>query len=159
MNVTKNLTSQAEKTTTENLISLAVLALITPLPLVILALFSTGCAGGTSGTKGAARQYFSTEFNKWIAGAESDVSTFLSGIYKALIGFDIRSIVKVKPSGIAVPLEVSANRPDDFETWPAYKINVAIEWESQAGSPMEKVTTYILTWNPHKQEWYAKEDR
>jgi len=159
MNVTKKLISLAATAKTENLISLAVLALITPIPLVILALFSTGCSGGTSGTKGAARHYFSTEFNKWIAGEESNVSTFLSGLYKPPIGYDIRSIVKVKATGIAVPLEVSANRPSDFDTWPAYKVNVSIEWESQAGSPMEKVTTYVLTWNPHKQEWYANAQR
>lgn len=117
-----------------------------------------GCQGMTTpGTEAAARQHFSTEFQNWIAGQESEVATFRFKIQGLAlpIGYSVRSVAKDKPDPLA--FERSKGLPEGWEQWPAYKFNVAIEWKSKAGTPIEKISTYTLTWNPKEKKWYVHE--
>lgn len=122
--------------------------------LVILCGFSGGCSGGT---EASARKHFGNEFTKWMSGQENEVSTMKSRIDNLLnpIGFDVRSVVQDKPDPLA--FDNSHGLPESWKTWPAWRFNVAIEWKSRAGTPIEKVTTYTLTWNKPEQKWYVTE--
>lgn len=116
-----------------------------------------GCGAGPAGSQQAAQSHFEGEFEKWIAGVESEVTTMASrtGLLKPPISYDIRSITDEDPDPLA--FDSSFGLPENWEEWPAYKFNVVIEWESEAGSPLENVTTYRLTWNTHEQKWYVNE--
>lgn len=125
--------------------------------LLAMALMA-GCSTNSVGTEAAARSFFHTEFQKWIAGESSAVATKQSQrlLFAPPISYDIRSVAKSEPDFLA-----SRNMkeiPADWQTWPAFKLNVAIEWKSEDGSPMTKVTRYILTWNSAEQQWYASEE-
>jgi hypothetical protein len=114
-----------------------------------------------AGTEASARKHFDAEFHKWIAGQETEVSTMKSriGNLKNPISYDIRSVVPDKPDLLAIAEDYNKNgepKGDEGE-WTAWKFNVAIEWESQAGTPIEKVTTYTLTWNPRQKKWFVTE--
>lgn len=127
--------------------------------LVLAALTLTlvsGCGGQTVGTQQAAESHFDREFQKWMAGKESEASTmtYHSGLQPP-IGYDIRSITSDDPDPLAY--DRTTELPDNWREWPAYKFNVVIEWNSEAGTPLEKVTTYRLTWNSHEQKWYVNE--
>lgn len=124
--------------------------------LICLSLFS-GCGTGPAGSQAAAQSYFDSECQKWIAGQESKVTTMDSRIksLQAPISYDIRSITTDEPDPLA--FDRSSELPENWKDWPAYKLNVAIEWKSEAGTPLEKVTTYRLTWNSHEQKWYVAE--
>jgi hypothetical protein len=90
-----------------------------------------GCSADSPGTEAGARKYFDTEFKKWMAGQDSDV-TNLDFSIKALkepISYEIRSVVQDKPRFDAV--QEPTNLPDGWQQWPAYKLNVAIEWKSK----------------------------
>ena len=130
--------------------------MILSLALLCLSLIS-GCGTGPVGSQAAAQAHFDSEFQKWIAGQESEVTTMDSRIksLQAPISYDIRSITSDEPDPLA--FDRSSKLPENWREWPAYKFNVATEWKSEAGSPMEKVTTYRLTWNSHEQKWYVAE--
>ena len=130
--------------------------MILSLALLCLSLIC-GCGTGPVGSQAAAQAYFDSEFQKWIAGQESEVTTMDSRIksLQAPISYDIRSITTDEPDPLA--FDRSSKLPENWREWPAYKFNVATEWKSEAGSPMEKVTTYRLTWNSHEQKWYVAE--
>ena len=130
--------------------------MILSLALLCLSLIC-GCGTGPVGSQAAAQAYFDSEFQKWIAGQESEVTTMDSRIksLQAPISYDIRSITSDEPDPLA--FDRSSKLPENWREWPAYKFNVATEWKSEAGSPMEKVTTYRLTWNSHEQKWYVAE--
>ena len=119
---------------------------------------AVGCSTNTVGTESAARKYFQTEFQKWMAGETSAVATKRSQalLLAPPISYDIRSIVQGEPDFLAS--NHTGKLPADWKTWPAFKLNVAIEWKSEAGTPMTKVTTYLLTWNSAEKRWYARED-
>lgn len=123
--------------------------------LVVVSMF--GCSANTVGTEAAARKYFDSEFKKWIAGATSTVATKHSQrmMLAAPISYDLRSIVPGEPDFLAS--QDTSKLPDDWTTWPAYKVNVAIEWKSEQGSPMTDVTRYLLTWNAAEKRWYVTE--
>lgn len=123
--------------------------------LLCLSLFP-GCGLGPAGYQAAAESHFNSEFGKWIAGKESEVSTmtYHSGLQPP-IGYDIRSITSDDPDPLAY--DRSYELPENWREWPAYKFNVATEWKSEAGSPMEKVTTYRLTWNSQEKKWYVNQ--
>ena len=116
-----------------------------------------GCNADTTGTQAAARSHFETEFQKWIAGDESEVTTmeYHAMLLQPPIGYDIRSITNEKPDPLA--FDRNLKLPKEWKEWPAYKFNVVIEWKSESKSPIEKVTTYRLTWNSHEQKWYVAE--
>ena len=67
------------------------------------------------------------------------------------IGYEIRSVVPDKPKFGAWVEETDVQTVTDWDSWPAYKFNVYIEWRSKADTPLEKVTIYTLTWNPHEK--------
>lgn len=71
------------------------------------------------------------------------------------ISYTIKSIVADKPDFLA--LSDGDDLPDDWRTYPAYRANVGIEFRSEAGTPLEKVATYTITWNKPKDEWYITE--
>lgn len=116
-----------------------------------------GCSANAPGTEVAARKYFGAEFNKWMAGEENTVSTMRSRtrLLQEPIGYDIRSVVADKPDFLAC--QDTAKLPEDWRTWPAFKFNVAIEWKSEAETPLTKVTAYTLTWNTTEKRWYVTE--
>lgn len=91
-----------------------------------------------------------------MSGTASEVTTmdYRFGL-KPPINYDIRSIADDTPDPLAT--DGSYELPDNWRDWPAYKLNVVVEWESQAGSPMENVTTYRMTWNLHERKWYVNE--
>ena len=117
-----------------------------------------GCSATSVGMEAAARSFFQAEFKKWIAGESSAVATKQSQrlLLAPPISYDIRSIVRGEPDFFAC--QDTEKLPADWQTWPAFKLNVAIEWKSEDGSPMTKVTRYILTWNSAEQRWYASEE-
>ncbi len=123
---------------------------------LLLLITAAGCGSGPAGSEQAARSHFHKEFQQWIAGSKSEVTTmgYHSGLQPP-IGYDIRSVAPESPDPLA--FDRSSELPENWREWPAYKFNVAIEWKSQAGSPMEKVATYRLTWNSHEQKWYVNE--
>lgn len=127
--------------------------------MVLIGAALCGCSIGQNngGSESAARNHFGTEFKKWISGEQNEVSTMeaRTRLYKEPISFDIRSIVKDEPDFLAT--KDTANLPTDWKSWPAYKLNVAIEWKSKAGTPITSVTTYKMTWNAEEKRWYINE--
>lgn len=128
----------------------------------MLVISTVGCSQQQpAGTEASARKFFDAEFQKWMAGQETKVSTMKSriGNLKNPISYNIRSVVPDKPDVLAIAEDYNKNgepKGDEGE-WTAWKFNVAIEWESQAGTPVEKVTTYTLTWNPRQKKWFVTE--
>jgi len=131
--------------------------------MTLLVIGLCGCSGGSSrdGTEAAARAFFDAEFQKWMAGQETEVSTMKSriGNLKNPISYDIRSVVPDQPDMLAIAEDYNQHGESDNSDgeWTAWKFNVAIEWESQAGTPVEMVTTYTLTWNPRDRKWHVSE--
>lgn len=125
----------------------------------ILAVLLCGCMASQEGSETAARNYFDSEIKKWMAGESNTVSTMQSRIQslEEPISYDIRSVVDGDPDFLAC--QDTSKLPKDWKTWPAYKLNVAIEWKSQAGSPLTKITSYTLTWNTSEKRWYVMEQR
>ena len=78
------------------------------------------------GSESAARNYFDSEIKKWMAGESNTVSTMQSRIQslEEPISYDIRSVVDGDPDFLAC--QDAAKLPNDWKTWPAYKLNVAI---------------------------------
>lgn len=124
--------------------------------LLVLIVATLGC-GGPEGSEQAAKNHFDREFSKWISGSDNEVSTMNSrvGDFKDPISYDIRSISTDRPDPLAISR--ASDLPENWRDWPAYRFNVAIEWESQAETPLEKVTTYTLTWNAQEKKWYVNE--
>ena len=123
--------------------------------LVVLCLF--GCSVNSPGTEAAARKHFDAEFKKWMAGQENTVSTMQSRIslHQEPISYDIRSVVSGDPDFLAC--QDAAKLPEDWRSWPAHKLNVAIEWKSKTGKPLTDITTYTMTWNTSEKRWYVTE--
>ena len=131
--------------------------------MVLLWMGLCGCGGRSpsEGSEAAARKFFDAEFQKWMAGQETQVSTMMSRIenLKKPISYNIRSVVPDKPDVLAVAKDRQQNgKSEDTQgEWTAWKFNMVIEWKSQAGTPLEKVTTYTLTWNPRDRQWLVRE--
>ncbi|WLD14682.1 hypothetical protein [Planctellipticum variicoloris] len=124
---------------------------------VLVVIGMIGCSAHTVGTEAAARKFFDVEFQKWMAGEKNSVSTMVSRIsmHQEPISYEIRSVVPDEPDFLAY--DKAHELPKDWRTWPAFKLNVAIEWKSQAGTPLTNVTTYTLTWNADEKRWYVME--
>lgn len=125
----------------------------------LLCLGICGCSSGShpEGSEAAARSFFQAEFQKWIGGQASQVATMKSRTQnlKRPLSYDVRSVVPEEPYPLA--FDPPQGLPKDWKSWPAWRFTVAIEWESQAGTPLQKVTTYRLTWNSHEKRWYVDE--
>lgn len=118
-----------------------------------------GCsnlASEQAGSEMAALKYFDQEFGKWVARQDNDVTTIGGLGHAPPVSYEVESIVPGRPFALA--FEGGKELPDDFDSWPAYRLNVLIRWKSTAETPLDKVTTYSLTWNPHEKRWYAEED-
>lgn len=104
------------------------------------------------------RNFVDAEFTAWMADQESMVQTFDSkiGLKAPPIRYDIRSIVDSSPDPRVFPVE--KKWPDGWESWTFYRVNVVVEWKSQAGTPLETVVTYNATWSPTEKRWYIGED-
>lgn len=124
--------------------------------LIICAVITAGCGAGT---EQAAKGYFDEEFNKWVAGEESAFSTLSSARYLPPMSYSIRNIVAFKPELSELPIGFMSSSPEDFDSWPCYRLSVVAEFESKAGTPLEKVLTYTLIWDPHQEEWILHEQR
>lgn len=124
---------------------------------VLIVVCLGGCTANTAGSEADARNHFDSEFKKWMAGQVNTVSTFSSRTrgLSPPISYEIRSVVEDRPYWMACA-DIS-KPPKDLESWPAYKANVAIEWKSEAGTPLTKITTYRLTWNASEKRWYVDE--
>ena len=119
-----------------------------------------GCSqfgGAREGSEEAARAYLAAEFDKWIAGQKNEAETMSSRMQGLLapLAYEFRSVVPDKPDFLAN--DKTEDLPDDWRSWPAYRFSVYIEWKSQAGTPLEKATTYTLTWNAAEKKWYVNE--
>ncbi len=115
-----------------------------------------GPAGGSEGSESAARTHLEAELKKWIGGGETDAATLDGKLGGSLpISYTIKSIVPGEPDPLA--LFDDAPPPEDWRTYPAYRANVVVEFKSQAGTPLEKVATYTLTWNKAKKKWHITE--
>ena len=126
--------------------------------LVLMGLAGCSKLGGVQeGSEEAARAYLTAEFDKWIAGQASEAETMSSRTRGLLapMAYEFRSVVPDKPDFLAI--DKTDDLPDDWRSWPAYRFNVYIEWKSQAGTPLEKATTYTLTWNASEKKWYVNE--
>ena len=123
--------------------------------LVVVSL--AGCSANSPGNEAAARQHFGAEFKKWMAGEKSEVTTLTSRgrRLKPPISYDIRSLVKFTPDVLAC--ESVEKVPNDWKSWPAFKVNVATEWQTEDSTPMTVITTYRMTWNTAEKRWYVKE--
>lgn len=117
-----------------------------------------GCTGPgqvQEGSEEAARRHLAAEMDKWMADQESEAKTMKGAVLAPPVGYEFRSVVPDEPDFMA-----RGERTDlqtNYKSWPAYKFNVYIEWRSKAETPLEKVTVYTLTWNPHEKKWYVRE--
>jgi hypothetical protein len=124
---------------------------------VLAVVLMFGCSAKTEGTESAARKYYDAEFKKWVGEETSAVATKRSQrmLLAPPISYDIRSIVRGEPDFLAC--QDVAKLPPDWKNWPAFKLNVALEWKAEDGSPMTDVTRYLLTWNANEKRWYVTE--
>ena len=129
----------------------------TTMILVLSLILLTGCNPSSEGSQEAAEAYLTSELNKWIAGQDSEAATLLAATLRDPISFNIRNISPTNAHLLAYDL--SKPCPKDQKSWPGYRCNVVIEWISQAGQPLEKITVYTLTWSPPEKKWYVHEER
>jgi len=130
------------------------------LSAVLLVVSLVGCSHDSAGTEASARKHFNAEFQKWMAGEKTEVATLRSvgTNLRPPIGYDVRSVVPRKPDTLDLLDDgPQGGSPGDAKEWSSWKFNVAIEWESQAGTPFENVATYTLTWNPRRNKWIVLE--
>ena len=118
-----------------------------------------GCSGlgQKEGSEEAAREHLAAEIDKWMAGQESEAITMRGAILAPPVGYEFRSVVSDEPDFMARAEGTDVKTVTDYESWPAYRFNVYVEWRSEADTPLEKVTIYTLTWNPHEKKWYVRE--
>lgn len=124
--------------------------------LLIAILLFSGCSA-PEGSEAAARAHLDGEFHKWMSDQESEVATMNYRLHslQTPIDYEIRRVVADKPDPLAY--DTSGDLAEDWDSWPAYRFHVVIEWISKAETPLEKVTTYTLTWNPNEKKWYVSE--
>ncbi|NLX95114.1 MAG: hypothetical protein GXY83_02945 [Rhodopirellula sp.] len=109
------------------------------------------------GSETAARAHLAAELDKWMADQETEAMTIRGARLAPPIGYEFRSVVPEKPEVGAWADGTDIKTVTDYESWPAYRFNVCMEWRSQADTRMEKVTMYTLIWNPHEKKWYVRE--
>ena len=109
----------------------------------------------------AAREFFEAEFEKWILGKENEVTTLRARKLKLAppISHDVRTVIPDEGDP-----RYAVNEDGEFYenwkermSWPSYRFNVAIEWESQSGTPLVKITAYTLSWHDYEKRWHAQE--
>ncbi len=103
-----------------------------------------GC--GSPDSESSANQKLQAEINKWMAGEKSEASTMESRVNSGAppVGYQIKSVVGQKARYIA-------------HAGPDYRFNIDVEYKSEAGTPLHKVTTYALIWDPRETKWLIEE--
>ena len=123
--------------------------------LLILAALQ-GC-GATGPTENSARSRIGAELKKWVAGQDSEVSTFEArlNLHNAPISYSIRTIVPAEPK---LPIDVMAKYPDAIgKDVPAFRVIVDVDFKSKAGTPLTKVVEYNVTWVNEMNDWAIRE--
>ncbi len=112
--------------------------------------------GATSTSKDAAVQHLSSEIEAWMNGHESDAKSLdaLVDGFQHPIAFEVKSVLDEKPSPLATASD--ADFPLDWKTWPAYRVNVALEFQSQSGGSIKKIVVYTMTFNTSENRWYIR---
>ena len=119
--------------------------------LLILAALQ-GC-GATGPTENSARSRIEAELKKWVAGKDSEVSTFEArlNLHSFPISYSIRTIVPAEPK---LPIDVMAKYPDAIgKNVPAFRVIVDVDFKSKAGTPLTKVVEYNVTWVNEMNDW------
>jgi hypothetical protein len=127
--------------------------------LILLTMAVVGYIGGSSdGSQQVVQTHFEKEVAKWMAGQTSKAKSASSDfIGKAPpIDYDIRSIVPAEPDPFAMSHD--GPRQDNYASFPAFVFNTVLQWSSEAGTPMETVTKFNMTWNTNEKKWYIREE-
>ncbi len=118
----------------------------------------SGTAGSNSassataeGDKGDAIAHLEKHLEYWMANSKSDAATITDFSAGPPVAYTIKSTVPDKAERIM--LVGMGKLSDDWQTWPCYKINVAIEWPSAAGNPVTKIRTYLVGWHGGQKKW------
>lgn len=126
--------------------------------LLILVLLQ-GCGGSTGPTEKSARSKITAELDKWLAGTESEATTFEASLnqYKAPISYSIRTVVPTEPKA---PIEFLAKNPDATydQDAPAFRVVVDVDFKSRAGTEVKKVVEFNLTWVEQLGDWVIEEE-
>jgi hypothetical protein len=124
----------------------------------ILILMSGCGALSPSGTEDAARNHFDREMKKWMAGQGSETkrASLEFSPLKPPISYEISSIVPGSPNPFAKAPD--SPNPDNEETFPAFVVNAVLNWGSEAGTPMQTVNGFNLTWNTNEAKWYVTKE-
>lgn len=120
---------------------------------------ASGCGvASQSGTEVSARKHFIDEMQKWMAGRESEAkrASLEFSPLKPPIGYEISSIVPGTPNPFAKSPDIP--NQENEETFPAFVVNVVLNWSSEAGTPMQTVTPFNLTWNSNEAKWYVTKE-
>ena len=123
----------------------------------LLVLGTLGCQMESAGSENAARAFVDAEFTKWMSGSKNKVKDYTFSMHSLAppIGYDVQSIVPDAPDYFAH--DNIENRHRKGEEWPAYIFNVTIKFKSQAGTVLEKVVSYNVTWNVKEKKWFVRE--
>jgi hypothetical protein len=118
-------------------------------------LIAVGCdAVKPEGTKEIAQAIIEQELAKWMSGQKSElVSSHSLRRNEPPISYEIRSMVPAAPDVFAQT--VQKDMPRDWKTWPAFQANAVLHWNSKAGTPMQTVERFKLTWNPYEKKWFG----
>ncbi len=105
-------------------------------------------------SKEVAQALVELELAKWMSGQESEiVSSHSLRRNEPPISYEIRSMVPAEPDVFAQTVEKEL--PSDWKSWPAFQANAVLHWNSQAGTPMQTVERFKLTWNPYEKKWFG----
>ena len=118
---------------------------------------STTQNGGTASFKDSAVEHLGGEIESWMSGRESDAKTLdavMAGNGRP-IAFEVKSVLDEKPSQFA--MKSNAKLPSDWKTWPAYRVNVSLEFQSESGGSVKQIAVYKMTFNPTENRWYIRE--
>jgi len=112
---------------------------------------------GITSHKDAAVEHLSSEIENWMSGRKNDAETMdavMAGNGRP-IAFEVKSVLDEKPSQFA--MKANAELPSDWKTWPAYRVNVSLEFQSESGGSIKQIAVYKMTFNPTENRWYIRE--
>jgi hypothetical protein len=114
-----------------------------------------GSGGGTS-TRDQAKDHLSSEIEKWMGGRESDAVSvdLIVDRLERPISYEIKSILDEAPDPLA--MKTGGTLSPIWKSWPAYRLNVALEFQSASGKSVERIVVYTMTFNPDEGKWYVR---
>lgn len=108
----------------------------------------------SGGSQDAARAHLASAMEKWMSGEKTEGMVGLkTAIAAPPIGYEIKSILPIKPTIMNVNNSKLWDRKD-FKEYPAFLINVIVEFKSEAGTPLKHAMTYTLVWDRQEKEWW-----